>query len=133
MRFAILFASLALWPPLLVDGADTITPGMSLTAVKNTLRRHGYLVDARKYGLAIADDDKQNSLEFCRIDDDITLVIAYRTRTDKVLSLGVYFIPPNITSKLQKVSRDAMEIKFEDGGIYTLKLRREPDRAASAK
>jgi hypothetical protein len=133
MRFAILLVFLALCRPLSADGADAIAPGMSLAAVKNTLHRHGYPVDARKYGMAIAADDKQTSLEFCRIDDDITLVIAYRTRTDKVLSLGVYFVPANITSRLQKVSRDAMEIRFEDGGIYTLKLRRKPDRAASAK
>jgi len=108
--------------------ADAISPGVKLETAKKTLQRHGYDVDALKYGLSIVSLDKNIALDFCRIDDDITLVLSFDRRTDRITSLSLYFIPDHRTSKLQVVVRDALEIRFEEDGVYTLKLKRKPDK-----
>lgn len=110
--------------PLSGGAPDTIAPGISLTAAKATLQKHGYEVNTRKYGLAMDSDDRNNRLEFCRIDKNVTLVIEYRTSTELVVSLGVVFTPDNPKSKLDQVYRNTLEIAFENGGIYSLKLKR---------
>lgn len=112
--------------------AQAIAPGMTFEAAKKTLQDYGYEVDALKYGLAIASHDRNIALDFCRIDADVTLVLGYDRRTKKVTALSLYFIPDHRTSKTQVVVRDAIEMRFEEGGVYTLKLRRKAGEATMA-
>ena len=128
MRIILVLTLLAAWLPASASGAEAIAPGMGLDTVKKTLHRHAYEVDTRKYGLPIVPRDKNTDLEFCRIDRDITLVLGYDRRTKKVTSLGLYFIPDNRTAKLQVTVREALEMRFEEEGVYTLKLRRKTDK-----
>ena len=133
MRILLMFFMLAACLSHPASGAEVIAPGMALETVKETLRRHAYEVDTRKYGMAIGPRDKNTSLEFCRIDDDITLVIEYDLSTEKVTSLDLYFYPENRTSKVQFVFREALEMQFEEDGVYTIKLRRKTDKKKTEK
>ena len=128
MRFALTAAILvlALSSPAF---ATKIAPGMKFKAVKTALQKHGYEVDAQKYGLAIASEDENKVLDFCRIDADITLVVDYDLRDEVVTALELYFIPDNRTAQTQMVVRAALEIELEKDGVYTLKLKRRADKA----
>ena len=125
MRFFCLLGFIAACMPLSANGAEKITPGMGLDAVKRTLHRHGYEVD-EKYRLAM-ETAKGNALEFCRIDDDVTLILNYDRRTNEVRSLGLIFFPEDRTSKGNVLDRQALEMQFEDDGVYTMKMRRKVD------
>lgn len=131
MRFVLTVALLwlALSPPAF---ATKIAPGMKFEAVKALLGKYGYEVNARKYGLAIAPDDKDIALDFCPIDADITLVVGYGLRDNVVTTLELYFIPERPTSKTCSVVREALEIDLEEEGVYTLKLKRRADKAKGA-
>lgn len=131
MRFASIGALLwlALSPPAF---ATKIAPGMKFDVVKAVLETHGYEVNARKYGGAMAADDKNIVLDFCPIDADITLVIGYDRRDNAVMTLDLYFTPERPTSKTSSVVRRALEIDLEEGGAYTLKLKRQAHKAKIA-
>lgn len=124
MRFALTTAIfwLALAPTAF---ATKIAPGMKLEAVKTILQKHGYEVDALKYGLAIASDDQNIALDFCRIDSEITLVMNYDLRDEAVTALEFYFIPERRTAQTRVVVREALEVD----GAYTLKLKRKAYKA----
>ncbi len=132
MRFALTAAILvlALSSPAI---AEKIAPGMKFQAVKTALQKHGYEVDARKYGLAIISKDQNEVLDFCSIDSDITLVVGYDRRDEVVTALELHFIPDNRTSQTQTVVRSAVEIELEEDGVYTLKLKRQADKAKVAE
>lgn len=70
-----------------------IKPGMSLKDVKSVLQMHGYEVDAKKFGMAMASDDKDVELEFCPIDSGIVLIIDYKVSTGMVVSMSVFSFP----------------------------------------
>jgi hypothetical protein len=118
--------------PLCARGQDSISPGARLSTVKSTLQKHGYEVNSVKYGLAMA-APKNHGLEFCRIDDNITLVIQYELATQKVTSLGVIIISDYSRSKLDRVSRDILEITLHKDGIYTLKMKRAVEQASQSR
>lgn len=134
-RIIYLFALIGLSCPLSACGAESISPGMSFPTVEETLSKHGYEVDALKYGLAMDTDDKKTALEFCRIDKNITLVLEFETDTKEVLALDLYFFPDQRIPKKyhQTVIRRALEIRFEKDGVYTVKLKREPDTKAKVE
>ena len=131
MRFALIAAILVLAFSSPVF-ATKIAPGMKFKAVKAVLEKYGYEVDAQKYGLAIASEDENKVLDFCRIDADITLVVDYDLRDEVVTALELYFIPDNRTAQTQMVVRAAVEIELEEDGVYTLKLKRRADKAKVA-
>jgi hypothetical protein len=104
---------------------DSIKPGVTLAAAKATLSKHGFEMDAKKYGLAMVADDQRNELEFCPLDRNLTLIIEYRASTNLVESLAVLFISERAPkSKRNDVSLRVLEIAFEDDGVYILKLQR---------
>src|SRR5687768_12737872 len=82
---------------------DLIRPEISFENVKAILNRHGYEVDALKYGFAIVARDPDVKLDFAPIDRDITLVISYRKSTKQVLALTLYFFPPKPMPKEKRV------------------------------
>jgi len=131
MRFALTAAILvlALSSPAF---ATKIAPGMKFKAVKAILEKHGYEVDARKYGGAMAADDKNIALDFSPIDANITLVVGYDRRDNVVITLDLYFTPEDPTSKTSSVVRRALEIDLEEDGVYTFKLKRQADKSKVA-
>ena len=131
MRFALTAAILvlALSSPAF---AEKIAPGMEFKAVKAVLEKHGYEVNARKYGGAMAADDKNIALDFCPIDANIMLVVGYDRRDSAVMTLDLYFTPDRPTSKTSSVVRRALEIDLEEGGAYTLKLKRQSHKTKIA-
>jgi hypothetical protein len=126
MRFLCALAFIGF--PLSMSGAESIKPGMQLNVVKETLNRFGYEVDARKHGFTIVASDKDSALDFCHIDEDITLVLTYERQTQKVSSLDLYFWPDSPKSKRQVISRDVLEMHVEEDGVYTIKLKRKTER-----
>ncbi len=112
---------------------DAIAPGIGFDAAKKTLQRHGYEADALKYGLDMASSNNNIALDFCRIDDEITLVISYDEHSKTVVSLALYIISHNSTSKLQGVFREALEISLEKNGVSSVKLRRKANKAKAAE
>ena len=94
------------------------------------LRSHGYEV-SDKYILAMQSSDQDGRLEFCRIDDDIVLVLHYHQPTQEVRGLSLIFFPEDQTSKTNRLSRGIHEMRFEDDGVYTVRMRRKagPEKA----
>ncbi len=130
---AICFALLLFRSPV-ACAIETVEPGTRLDAATEIMRKHGYDVDARKYGLAMSARDREHALEFCRIDANTTLVMEYRLSNRKIDSLGVEIIPDYAPkSQRRRVSLEVLEIGFEEGGIYTLRLKRQTKHAVSNK
>jgi hypothetical protein len=89
---------------------------MSLAAVVKTLEDNAYNVDTIKYRLSIAPDDQNTALEFCRIDDEITLILDFDKRTQNVISMGIYGYPDNPSRPRAERSvfvREVLEIELE--------------------
>jgi hypothetical protein len=126
MRLPLLFGLLLLQLISSATGADSIAPGANLQAAVKTLQSHGYEVNS-KYELAIVSRDENIGLDFCRIDDDITLVLAFDKSTNRITSLSIYISPDN--PKLPKsiranFVREILEMQLDEDGVYSLKLKR---------
>jgi hypothetical protein len=104
--------------------AESIVPGVQLSEAVRTLARHGYEVNSEKFGLAIASTDKSENLEFCRVDDGVTLVLACDRESKRVKSLQLYFIGDGPKSTRSFVVREVLKMSF-DGDSYTVTLRRQ--------
>jgi hypothetical protein len=129
----ILAVLILLWAcsPVCAQANNSVSPGVVLSRAKSTLEEYGYEVDSVKYGLAMA-APKNHELEFCKIDDNITLVIQYESSLQKVTSLGVVIRPDGAT-KLHQVSRDILEIAFYKDGIYSLKMKRAVKQTSQSR
>lgn len=125
MRLLFLIGCVAACTPTAAIGADRIAPGMKLDAVKRTLQSNGYEI-GEEYALAMQAIDG-HALEFCRVDEDITLVLTYELRTKSVRSLGLIFFPEEQASKTNVLNREALEMRFEGEGVYSVKMRRKAD------
>lgn len=113
---------------------DTITPGDSVANAKAILQKYDYEIDASKFGLALAARDRNHALEFCRVDPTTTLVIEYLPSNQEIATLGIVVIPER-GPKLDRaqVSINVLAITFDEGGIYTLRLRRATNPPADPK
>lgn len=100
----------------------TVKPGMKLSRVKALLEGKGIEVSTR-YQLSIASSDSDTGLQFCNLDDNITLVLGYIKETGIVDSLGIYFIPDNRTSKTQVVVREASSIHILGSGEIAIRFK----------
>ncbi|MEX2093774.1 MAG: hypothetical protein WD971_13905 [Pirellulales bacterium] len=127
MRFLFSLLLLAGFSIVRVQGAELISSGMELEAVTGVLERHCYEVSSEKYGLAIVSLDRDVALEFCRIDDQITLVIGHDRASKRVDSLSLYFIGDGPKVARSIVVRDVIEMRFEEAGVYAVKLRRKAE------
>ena len=109
------------------QGAEVISSGIELEAVTGVLQRHGYEVSSEKYGLAIVSRDRDVAMEFCRIDEQITLVIGYDRASKRVDSLSLYFIGDGPKVARSMVVREVLEMRFEEAGVYAVKLQRKAE------
>jgi hypothetical protein len=109
--------------PSLANSRNLIGRGTNLATAKDTLHKHGFEMDAAKHGLAMVTNDKRNELTFCALDQNLTLVIEYRRKTKEIQSLAVRVISEYAPkAKRNDVTLNVLEIGFEKGGVYTLKL-----------
>jgi hypothetical protein len=116
----ILITSLA----TLAHSSESIAPGQQLGEVVQTLAKNGYEVNSQKFGLAIVSTDNSENLEFCRVDDGVTLVLACDRESKRVMSLQLYFIGDGPKSTRSFVVREVLKMSF-DGDSYTMTLRRQ--------
>jgi hypothetical protein len=117
--FAIVVSS-----PLRAEIADTIRPGVQLSAADATLHKFGCRID-EKFQLDELPRDKNHRLAYSQLDDATTLVLAYQLSTGQIDSVSVSIIPEYKPKALRKqVDLTVLEVKFEEGGIYSLKLKR---------
>jgi hypothetical protein len=116
----ILITSLA----TLAHSSESIAPGRQLGGLVQTLAKNGYEVNSQKFGLAIMSTDKSENLEFCRVDDGVTLVLACDRESKRVKSLQLYFIGDGPKSTRSFVVREVLKMSF-DGDSYTMTLRRQ--------
>lgn len=107
--------------------AESIAPGTQFSEAAQTLARNGYEVNSEKFGLQVAGGDKSRVLEFCRVDDGVTLVLECDRNSKHVASLWLYFIGDDPKSTRSFVVREMLKMSFGDDS-YTVTLRRErPD------
>lgn len=123
MRTFALVALLIVVLSLSARAADAIAVGMQLPEAEAMLHKFGYKTGPQ-FAMQITAEE-QNALEFCRIDENITLAIGYGRSNKKVTSLELFFCPTNPRSKQDKFSREVIEIRLEAGGVYVPKLRRK--------
>lgn len=108
--------------------AESVAPGVQLSEALQTLARNRYELNSEKFGLQIAGCDKSHALEFCRIDDGVTLVLACDRESKQVKSLRLYFIGDGPKSTRSVVVVEVLKMSF-DGDSYTVTLRRKrPDQ-----
>ncbi len=122
--------------PISARAADSIAPGMNLAVAVESLKKHGYEVNTLKYGLAMAPSDDETDLEFCRIDDEVTLVIAFDRSTKQITSMDIYVFPDNPRRPKADRStfvREVFEMQLENNEVYTLKLKRKTDETKRGK
>jgi hypothetical protein len=119
------FFILYLCSPSLGETSDTIKPGISLAAAKATLNKFGCDADQLKVQLAMAAQDRSHDLYFCPLGDATTLVIEYQVATTKIVKMSAVTIPEHAPrTKSCRHQFRVLEAKFEDGGVYWLKLQR---------
>jgi hypothetical protein len=121
------FLAVVLWVGALAANAhssDSIAPGRQFGEVVQTLAKSGYEVDSKKFGLAIVSTNKSEKLEFCRVDDGVTLVLACDRESKRVKTLRLFFIGDGPKSTRSIVVREVLKMSF-DGDSYTVTLRRQ--------
>ncbi|MEM7015473.1 MAG: hypothetical protein AAF585_28775 [Verrucomicrobiota bacterium] len=107
-----------------------IKPGMQFPILVDRLATKGIEVN-RKYALSMMSGRLDTTLDFAILDDNTTLVVAYKKQSKEVTSLGVVFIPDNRTSKAQIVERGAKSIKIHDDD--EIEIRFQPIRKRKRK
>jgi hypothetical protein len=117
---------------------DAIAPGTALDAAKAIFRKHGFEVDASKYGVAMASRDPNNRLEFCPLDPEITLLIEYQASTGLIKALKLVVIPKaepkgQLEDDRAQLSRNVLAVSLEGDGIYTIKMKRSDNREPTTK
>jgi hypothetical protein len=120
----VFMAAVAIGSPLRAEVSDSIKPGVILTAAEMTLQKFGYHTD-EKFKLDVMPRDVSHGLAFSQIDEATTLVLGYRLSTKEIDSIGVTIIPERKPKLLRsQVDLPVLEVKFEDDGVYSLKLKR---------
>jgi hypothetical protein len=105
------------------QSSESIVDGVQLGKAVQTLARHGYEVNSEKFGLAIVSTDKSEKLEFCRVDEGVTLVLVCDRGSKRVKSLRLFFIGDGPKATRSFVVREVLKMSF-DGDSYTVTLRR---------
>ena len=120
--------------PSFADSIE-VSKGMDLATAKKLLGQKGIEVNSR-YQLSVIPSDQNNELEFCNLDDNITLILAVDKGSKRIISLGLYFIPDNRTSKTQVVIREATVVRVMDDDQIELTFRTkksEPDTSGQRR
>jgi hypothetical protein len=112
---------------------EKIAPGISLTAATANLQKCGFEVGP-KFALARIPRNPNHNLEFCGLDDDVTLIIQYDESNGTITSLEIVIIPER-APKLHRreFSRKLFDLAVEDGGVYTLRIKRKTIPASNAE
>jgi hypothetical protein len=120
----VVMAAVAIGSPLRAEVPDSIKPGVVLPVAETTLQKFGYRTD-EKFQLGVMPRDASHGLAFSQIDEATTLVLGYRLSTKEIDSIGVTIIPERKPKLLRsQVDLPVLEVKFEDDGVYSLKLKR---------
>jgi hypothetical protein len=110
-----------------VRAAQFIAPGMQFSEAAQTLVRNGYEVDSEKFGFQVVGGDESQVLEFCRVDDGVTLVLTCDRHSERIRALHLYFSGEGPKSTRTYAVREVRKMTF-DGDFYTVRLRRQrPD------
>lgn len=101
-----------------------IQRGVSLSNARTILKQFGY--DAgQNEELALVPRNQSHSLEFCALDDVMTLVIEYDQKSSAITSIDIVIIPERgpKTRRLQ-YSREVIEVSFASDNSFSLKFER---------
>lgn len=128
----ILFCLLSVSLTAVAEGTK-IEAGMSVSAAETALTKNGY-----KFGNEFALQwlpEKGKDFLFCRLEEDSTLVVVYRTKKKEVISLTVYCTPRVMTSRSDGIVLQPTAIVVSPSS-YSLVFKKEanqrPERNAGA-
>ena len=99
------------------DSTAAVSLGVTLTQATSQLAAAGINTTSP---LQIRPRDEDTSLAFYALEPDCVLVVSHSKTSGLVAQLSLYFIPPDPTSRLDKVFRTARSISFYADKSYAI-------------
>ncbi len=110
---------------------EVIAIGARWAQAKAVLTESGFEVDAKKYGLQLAAPDGGLELDFCRLDDETTLVVGVDRDTGKVAALHVALSGAVTEKSRLTVLRRVIKMGILTDGEFSLTFRRTAPSSAA--